>query len=95
MDVATCEPGDTALTGLQACTQACFLVQWSSAPHLHWWFPSSESTSFGAALKANGMVWTKALCQADSDGDGLSNGDELGNMIRVVRGNEATRPHPT
>lgn len=33
---------------------------------------------FGAALKAHGFEWTKALCEADSDGDGLTNGQELG-----------------
>eukprot|EP00936_MAST-01D_sp_MAST-1D-sp1_P001200 g1200.t1 len=30
------------------------------------------------ALVANGFKWTKALCETDSDGDGLTNGQELG-----------------
>jgi len=33
---------------------------------------------FGLDFFANNMVWTKALCQKDSDGDGSSNGLELG-----------------
>lgn len=34
--------------------------------------------SFGAALKRNNYTWDKALCEEDSDGDGLTNGEELG-----------------
>lgn len=30
------------------------------------------------AFAAAGHVWTKELCQADSDGDGATNGAELG-----------------
>lgn len=33
---------------------------------------------FGLDFKAAGLVWTKALCEKDSDGDGVSNGQELG-----------------
>ncbi|XP_060062797.1 uncharacterized protein LOC132543325 [Ylistrum balloti] len=33
---------------------------------------------FGIAFAANGMTWTRALCLDDSDGDGQSNGVELG-----------------
>lgn len=33
---------------------------------------------FGADFAAAGNSWTTGLCQADSDGDGRSNGDELG-----------------
>jgi hypothetical protein len=33
---------------------------------------------FGLDFRAQGHVWTWALCQMDSDGDGLSNGFELG-----------------
>mmetsp|Transcript_23313 Transcript_23313/g.42875 ORF Transcript_23313/g.42875 Transcript_23313/m.42875 type:complete len:188 (-) Transcript_23313:183-746(-) len=33
---------------------------------------------FGQAFKAAGYTWTTALCEADSDGDGQSNGFELG-----------------
>jgi dopamine beta-monooxygenase len=34
--------------------------------------------AFGEALKNASFEWTKALCEADSDGDGLTNGQELG-----------------
>lgn len=33
---------------------------------------------FGAAFEAQGAQWTTLLCQADSDGDGATNGEELG-----------------
>jgi len=34
--------------------------------------------SFGQAFKRHDFKWTKALCEEDSDGDGLTNGHELG-----------------
>ncbi|XP_048245467.1 uncharacterized protein LOC124143521 [Haliotis rufescens] len=33
---------------------------------------------FGLDFAANGHQWTQALCSADSDGDGMTNGQELG-----------------
>eukprot|EP00873_Tetraselmis_striata_P018364 jgi/Tetstr1/438628/TSEL_027179.t1 len=33
---------------------------------------------FGTAFEAAGLRWTVELCRADSDGDGLTNGEELG-----------------
>jgi len=33
---------------------------------------------FGLDFMANNKTWTAALCQKDSDGDGVSNGAELG-----------------
>eukprot|EP00418_Pyrodinium_bahamense_P058444 CAMPEP_0179183726 /NCGR_PEP_ID=MMETSP0796-20121207/91062_1 /TAXON_ID=73915 /ORGANISM="Pyrodinium bahamense, Strain pbaha01" /LENGTH=286 /DNA_ID=CAMNT_0020887613 /DNA_START=1 /DNA_END=857 /DNA_ORIENTATION=- len=33
---------------------------------------------FGEALRAHGFKWTEGLCNADSDADGLTNGEELG-----------------
>lgn len=33
---------------------------------------------FGQALVDNDFIWTKELCEGDSDGDGLTNGEELG-----------------
>ncbi|KAF0698532.1 Aste57867_10859 [Aphanomyces stellatus] len=34
--------------------------------------------AFGQAFGSNNHKWTAALCQADSDGDGATNGEELG-----------------
>lgn len=34
--------------------------------------------AFGQAFEAQGYAWTTELCQADSDGDGATNGEELG-----------------
>lgn len=33
---------------------------------------------FGLAFVAAGKQWTPALCNADSDGDGITNGQEMG-----------------
>eukprot|EP01128_Nolandella_sp_AFSM9_P001640 TRINITY_DN11888_c0_g1_i1.p1 TRINITY_DN11888_c0_g1~~TRINITY_DN11888_c0_g1_i1.p1 ORF type:complete len:158 (+),score=33.44 TRINITY_DN11888_c0_g1_i1:3-476(+) len=33
---------------------------------------------FGKDFDKQGQVWTKELCEMDSDGDGISNGHELG-----------------
>ncbi|KAF4039086.1 hypothetical protein GN244_ATG08769 [Phytophthora infestans] len=37
-----------------------------------------RTNPFGEAFGAAGREWTKELCEADSDGDGASNGEELG-----------------
>ena len=34
--------------------------------------------SFGEAFEANGKQWDIAICKADSDGDGATNGEEVG-----------------
>jgi hypothetical protein len=34
----------------------------------------ASRNAFGEALKAAGLQWTKELCEADSDGDGVTNG---------------------
>lgn len=39
---------------------------------------SEKNNVFGAAFKAAGYEWTKELCKADSDSDGFTNGEELG-----------------
>ena len=38
---------------------------------------------FGDDWRSNGFVWTKKLCQMDSDGDGFTNGEELGDPCCV------------
>ncbi|KAK3577799.1 hypothetical protein CHS0354_024842 [Potamilus streckersoni] len=37
-----------------------------------------DRNPFGTAFEANRKVWSRELCQLDSDGDGISNGQELG-----------------
>lgn len=37
-----------------------------------------SNNQFGKDFAAAGHVWTKALCEQDSDGDGQHNGAELG-----------------
>jgi hypothetical protein len=37
-----------------------------------------ELNAFGSAFSKAGYSWTKALCEADSDNDGQTNGQELG-----------------
>uniref|UniRef100_A0A1I8G570 Temptin n=1 Tax=Macrostomum lignano TaxID=282301 RepID=A0A1I8G570_9PLAT len=37
-----------------------------------------ERNPFGIAFKSNGFVWNSTICQLDSDQDGRSNGEELG-----------------
>ncbi|KAL4216860.1 hypothetical protein ACF0H5_023324 [Mactra antiquata] len=39
---------------------------------------SGDRNPFGLAFAAYGYVWTAELCYADSDGDGKTNGEELG-----------------
>ncbi|CAG5131305.1 unnamed protein product [Candidula unifasciata] len=38
----------------------------------------TDRNPFGQDFSAHGKVWSKELCQLDSDGDGLTNGEELG-----------------
>lgn len=41
--------------------------------------------AFGRAFRDAGYQWTQDLCEADSDGDGRSNGEELGDPCCVWR----------
>eukprot|EP00931_Biecheleriopsis_adriatica_P107485 TRINITY_DN81829_c0_g1_i1.p1 TRINITY_DN81829_c0_g1~~TRINITY_DN81829_c0_g1_i1.p1 ORF type:complete len:341 (-),score=77.69 TRINITY_DN81829_c0_g1_i1:38-985(-) len=51
---------------------------WPAVGHVNRFGGDSPRNSFGLAFQAAGNVWTLELCQADSDGDGRSNGEELG-----------------
>jgi hypothetical protein len=44
-----------------------------------------ELNSFGTAFLRAGLEWTIELCNADSDGDGESNGLELGDPCCLFR----------
>ena len=41
-------------------------------------FGGGPTNSFGRDFGKAGFKWTKELCQKDSDGDGKTNGEELG-----------------
>mmetsp|Transcript_20635 Transcript_20635/g.50874 ORF Transcript_20635/g.50874 Transcript_20635/m.50874 type:complete len:363 (-) Transcript_20635:512-1600(-) len=43
----------------------------------------ASRTSLGNAFRAQGYAWTLELCLADSDGDGVSNGQEMGDPCCV------------
>nr|AIG56112.1 secreted protein [Achlya hypogyna] len=52
-------------------------------------------TQFGKDFERLGGRWTKALCELDSDGDGATNGQELGDPCCEWRVGLPTRPNPT
>ncbi|MCX6929071.1 MAG: immunoglobulin domain-containing protein, partial [Verrucomicrobia bacterium] len=51
-------------------------------------------TSFGEAFRINGDVWNAAVATPDSDGDGYSNGVELGDPTGAWRPGQANPPGP-
>jgi dopamine beta-monooxygenase len=52
-------------------------------------YGSGPRNPFGRDFEANGQVWDKTVCEKDSDGDGRTNGEELGdpNCIWTVGSN--------
>lgn len=50
--------------------------------------------AFGLALKASLWTWTHELCSADSDGDGFSNGAELGDACCAWTSGGGPPPSP-
>lgn len=50
---------------------------------------------FGEDLRKHKNQWTKELCQADSDGDGLTNGQELGDPCCLYGTADYTPPSPS
>lgn len=50
---------------------------WAGVGHLNAG-GGGERNSFGEDFKSQGYEWTRLLCETDSDGDGRSNGIELG-----------------
>ncbi|PAA55375.1 hypothetical protein BOX15_Mlig001173g3 [Macrostomum lignano] len=50
---------------------------WPGVGHLHQ-AGGGPRNPFGLDLKAEGFKWTQQLCRKDSDGDGRTNGEELG-----------------
>ena len=51
---------------------------WPAVGHMDASNAGSLENSFGLAFAAAGHTWTRALCEADTDGDGFTNGEELG-----------------
>lgn len=54
-------------------------------------FPQLQRNDFGRAFARAGYRWTVELCKADSDGDGLTNGEELGDPACTW---QYGQPHP-
>ena len=50
---------------------------WFGVGHLNY-LGAGPLNAFGLAFKKAGFRWTEELCKADSDGDGRTNGFELG-----------------
>ena len=51
------------------------------------------ATQFRWAFQDAGFVWTEALCRADTDGDGQTNGLELGDPCCVWTGGDDVPEH--
>ncbi|ETW08549.1 hypothetical protein H310_01108 [Aphanomyces invadans] len=58
-------------------------------------FGSGRSTSFGRDFERLGGKWTKELCEKDSDGDGATNGEELGDPCCTWKVGRPVRKNPT
>ncbi|XP_052806755.1 temptin-like [Mya arenaria] len=56
---------------------------WEAVGHYNPLHHTVDKNPFAQAFAAAGHVWTVALCQADSDGDGVTNGAELGDPTCV------------
>lgn len=53
-----------------------------------------ERNQFGLDFHAAGLKWTRELCLKDSDGDGRSNGEELGDPDCVWKAVKKGKPSP-
>ncbi|KAH3701020.1 temptin-like [Dreissena polymorpha] len=56
---------------------------WEAVGHYDPNHHTINKNRFGQAFSAAGRTWTQALCMADSDGDGKTNGAELGDPTCV------------
>ncbi|XP_045205717.2 temptin-like [Mercenaria mercenaria] len=56
----------------------CGLGTWETVGHFDPHHHTHDKNPFGLAFAAAGHTWTAALCNADSDNDGVTNGAELG-----------------
>ncbi|XP_076104062.1 temptin-like [Mytilus galloprovincialis] len=53
-------------------------MAWAAVGHFKLDEGTAQKNPFGIDFRKNGMRWTQSLCNRDSDGDGYSNGEELG-----------------
>ncbi|XP_076101418.1 temptin-like [Mytilus galloprovincialis] len=51
---------------------------WNTVGHLNPFHHTQLKNIFGNGFRANGHVWNEPFCKMDSDKDGKSNGEELG-----------------
>ncbi|XP_061181570.1 temptin-like isoform X1 [Saccostrea echinata] len=61
-----------------AVSNPCGSGFWEAVGHYDPLHHTHDKNPFGLAFAAAGHQWTVDLCNADSDGDGVSNGAELG-----------------
>mmetsp|Transcript_120494 Transcript_120494/g.351957 ORF Transcript_120494/g.351957 Transcript_120494/m.351957 type:complete len:614 (-) Transcript_120494:395-2236(-) len=80
-DAQGCRPGDT---GAGEPASVC-----SGLGHATCAGADLPLNPFGQALKNADFRWSEALCNADSDGDGFTNGEELGDPCCVWREGDA------
>ncbi|GFS13322.1 temptin precursor [Elysia marginata] len=71
-------------TTLKALQQNLVLEIWPGFAHYNRG-GAGTNNAFGSDFAVAGRKWTEAFCNADSDGDGLSNGQELGDPECVWR----------
>ncbi|XP_059151145.1 temptin-like [Physella acuta] len=65
--------------------------KWPGVGHFNFYGTRAQN-QFGLDFKAAGNKWTKELCQKDSDNDGVTNGNELGDPDCIwTPGKEPTR----
>ncbi|KAF0697918.1 Aste57867_11415 [Aphanomyces stellatus] len=60
-----------------------------AAGHINGAHGSGQCNQFGVDFKAAGHKWSIELCQLDSDGDGATNGQELGDPCCVWQEGDA------
>jgi cytochrome c peroxidase len=64
-----------------------------STCHMAGQMPSKTTlNTFGMEYRDNGKIWNAAIAQKDSDGDGVSNGKELGDPDGTWKKGDADRP---
>ncbi|XP_045206654.2 temptin-like [Mercenaria mercenaria] len=61
----------------------CGSGSWQAVGHYDAIHHTHDKNPFGMAFAAQGHMWTTALCNMDSDGDGNTNGVELGDPTCV------------